>query len=72
MRAQCEGTGCLGPNVSGLGGAFQNGKGLGHSQHKEPSVFTKARKLTSVQGMTCCLPGTLNACHPLPCLAMLL
>ena len=36
------------------------------------SIKNPARKLTSVQGMTCCLPGTLSACHPLPCLAMLL
>lgn len=55
--------GCPGPNVSGQGGALQDGKGLGHSQNKEThsSVFTKARKLTSVQGMPCCLPGILRA-----------
>ena len=61
------GMGCPGPNVSGWGGALQDGKGLGHSQNKETysSVFTKARKLTSVQGMSCCLPGILRA-TPLP------
>ena len=40
----CEGTGCLGPNVSAQGGALQDGKGPGHSQHKETNVFTDTWK----------------------------